>query len=258
MKPSFLLLLIPMITFLSCGEQVLKDPTFCPCIKESDLNTTANKGPKFTFSYVNPLLLPFKLKFNTEDGLFIEDDVHELVTPIGVFGVEYSVPMTDEARTVGGTIVPKGSYIVALVNRKKKTKQLFAIKDMNKLNITTEGGETRMEFQIGYAEVDVTNTKIRDLKFFDGSKVAIQNDTEKALDYLIKVYSVWYTCTIAPKETKFFPIDMYELPETSVKIITDNVANNQLIESTKSSVGGDVCILYWDDQREIFDIRKKI
>jgi hypothetical protein len=241
--------LIFTICFRIFGCQ--SDP--CPCtIDFNGVQTGFNTPARFTLSYKSPLLLPFALKYNRKDGLYFEDDPYELVTPLGVFGVEYTVPVGDSEKSINGIPIPKGDYVVALVNKQKNTKQLFAIKEQSKLKVTTSGGETTMEFQVGYAEIDVTKTTIKELNFYDQSKIAIKNDTNKRQYYEI-LNMAWMPCYLEPKEKKYFKTDV----ATTVKTITENTKTNERYESFKTLAPGDVCVLTWNNSKQMLDMNKE-
>lgn len=236
----FVFLFIMVCLISSCQT----DP--CPCsVDFNGTQTGFNSPTKFTLSYKSPLLLPFSLKYNRKDGLYFEDDPYELVTPLGVFGVEYTIPVGDVEKSVNGVTIPKGDYIVALINKQKNSKQLFVIKEQSKLKVTTSGGETTMEFQVGYAEIDVTKTTIKELNFYDQTKIAIKNETNVKQYYEI-FNGKWMPCYLEPKQKKYFKTDA----GTTIKTITENQKTNERYESFKNLAPGDVCVLTWNNSKK--------
>lgn len=161
-----------------------------------------NPNLEFTF---DPLILPFKLKYGNNDGFFIEGKGDmSLATPIGTFSLDYGVGSI-RGMEVNGHKITGGDYIVGSVNKRKRTKQFFAIKGHSRLKATIEG-KTVIDARLGYMEIDVTNAKIKEIQFIDNSKMSIVNTTDYEVKFALLGHDQKYNkteiasvCDLPPK-----------------------------------------------------------
>lgn len=131
-------------------------------------------------AYFQPLLLPFSIRYNKSDGFYIEGAVSkELITPIGVFGAEFS---TSGKKTINGIEITPSDFVVSLVNKRSMKKELFKITGFNHLKISITG-KTVVNAESGYVEIDVTNSKIDEILFYNNAYSIVMNRTNKPVKF---------------------------------------------------------------------------
>jgi hypothetical protein len=175
-------------------------------VKGIETSTSVSTNLSLVF---NPLILPVKIVYTPKKGLSVVHSGEEtIVTPIGTFGVHYSVG-SQKSKKINNYEISEGDYLVGIVNRNKNTKELFKIKGFNRLKVTTKG-MTSIDAQLGYVEIDVTKSKIEEIKFIDNSKISIINTTDKIqkISFIMKDehnVSTTLNCEIEPFSYKTYP-----------------------------------------------------
>jgi hypothetical protein len=247
---------------LSCNEKTYHEVADCPSwiskenigynIGEETGQSESFAGSSFSLSF-NPLLLPFKIKFNLEKGFYVEHSGNaEIATLIGTFGIEYSYASEG---TINGKKITKNDCIVSIVNKTKGTKDLFKITGYSHLKVTLSG-TTTIDAHNGHVQIDATNSVINEINFYDESKVVIYNATNKALQFYIEHRSsnnydnniYLNSCQLSSKAYK--SLSLVEL-DTSVdkSSIYIWVDDNDPKNDSKKRIGkrvsyGDICQIY--------------
>ena len=221
----------------------------------TQLSSISTKGGyALTF---NPLFLPFAIKWNHDRGFYVEYSNNERVlTPIGSVGLEYSV---SSGTKINGVNVKKSDFLVSIVDRNKREKQIFKIEGYSRLKVVLSG-RTEIDAQSGVVEIDATNAIINEINFYDNTKAILLNKTNKTVTYKIEVgnnYStstISYKCEIPSKTYVKIPIDeLNSLISANVFIrISNDKANNDTYSELKKKITyGDFCAIKENKKNEL-------
>ena len=156
--------------------------------------------------YFSPLLLPFKIIYNYQNGFsIINNGSSELITPIGTIGIDYVIGSSNRKK-INGVTIENSDYLIGFVNKRTKAITLYKITGHNKLKAITKG-ITGIVAQPGYIEIDITNATIQEFIFENASDLVIVNRTKVKQDFIF--YGVNYAgggldvhCSIEPQTYK--------------------------------------------------------
>jgi hypothetical protein len=214
----------------------------------------------FALSF-HPLFLPFAIKWNNSKGFYAEHTGTEaIVTPVGNFGIEYSVAV---GGTINGIEIKKSDFLVSIIDRNKGTQELFKIEGYNRLKVVLSG-ETTIDAQSGYVQIDATNSRIKEINFYDNSKASLVNSTDQTIPFYIQVgqnvnaSTLSYKCEIPPNTYRLIPIDElngWMTANVFIRINNDNSSNDSFKEVKKKVSNGDVCQIFKKNDKEL-DLRK--
>lgn len=207
MKKTTYLLIVIIFILTSCYKSTYCD-AFADSISGVDTTNKMKIGLKWNIAF-NPLFLPVKIIFNPKEGFsVVHTGEQNIITPLGNVSLNYNIGV-DGNQQINGYNVKDGDYLVAIVDKKKGKKEVFKIEGYSSLSIIAEG-KTQMEFKKGYAEIDITNSKINDLKFVDRSKISFVNFTNKmkGVSFIVSdnVFGEQtFNCQVEANSYKIFP-----------------------------------------------------
>lgn len=267
-KINLSVVLVCVVLFGACE---VKNPM---CMILSDAHLMSEKEVKFEentdvgFDWAvnyNPLVLPVILRIDPTNGVsVIHTNQMSIASPIGTFGLEYSVA-SGTSKTINGHQITAGDYVVGIVDQKKGTKELFKIEGFNRLKVVTNG-KTRIDAQAGYVEIDVTDAELQELKFIDNSQMSIKNLTDKPQKVLVGIKDIstsilWHECMVDPNSYKTFPrfgIQSYNIEKTEMFVkVENNDSNNDTGASIqKKVVLGEVCQISYNDDNTTLKLEK--
>lgn len=197
--------------------------------------------------YYQPLLLPFSIRWNSSKGFYVDHtDQQEIATPIGTFGLEYSIASRG---TINGVEITPSDFVVAIINKNEKTQKLFKIEGYNRLKVVLSG-TTTIDAQSGFVQIDATKAKISKIEFFDNSIAKLINTSNKPVNYYIQVGNTSnestnsYKCEIPAQTFVTVPIEdlnSWVTARVFIRIKNDDPLNDSFQEIKKMITYGDVC-----------------
>jgi len=222
-------------------------------VKNVTKKYTSNAGLELSF---HPLALPFSIRWNKDKGFFIQGS-KEVITPIGTFGLEYNL----KSRTKIGSInVTPNDFIVVIVDKEKKKKEVFKIEGYNRLEVVLEG-KTKIAAQAGLVEIDASQARVTDLKFYDNSTLKVINSSKNTISYSLK-FGVdssnnfsYYSCSLPSESMITFPIPKNAVPDKYLTINNNDENNDSFKLIEKKFSYGDICEIFLDKENEL-NIRK--